>query len=983
MPKRTTSTAPSYGRISRKPKQSVVRKSILQLYDDGDIDDAQASTAPLVLESYDHYDLGDDPEWGPDPEGDAMEDPYDASDASPHPNDAAFYKFMTAQVKISAPARSWRDRQQRAFNDWVERLDDLLQHYLAVSRGTLPSSNTWRTLFCQCDTATISHLVFIDFQAAETHPVRACSYHLPELLIRSGLVPSTVLQPRVAFSFGLVRQFLALQDHARIGAFDFARATLQALTWGTLEVPPSASWTSRDTGRRPLRSASEWLQAVEQRCADVILHSAILHDFQRPRIDHDDLHLDLHALADRCPACFGGMLKSSSSSPSAADSEPTPSLSLQPQVIVCLDGNFQHKRVKAKDAVRQMPRSPSYFLSQRQLEAARIRFENPSVSEGPRTGCSSEVRAAIDGAVKTSKVDFDIGGVVGMTCRHGSPLILVDVRASGEKHYYAFALIEALLEACGSDLQSLGICYDIGCKLAVSPRLQSALAQRSHAVIITHVVSVFHVYGHDYDCQLKYSPRRTSGFGLTDGEALERLWSALSDLVSLTRDMSEADRLSTLTSRLESLSRDHRQDLLTTVQRRLSTIAVTRERMTQEFLQLLPYLVQYTNQSVADAYSSTSPRTGLPADLTNFILDLIERRRKAAFNKDAVVRQLSTRQHSNTKNRILDLSVPAKQLYLPLRNWHFLTAVLRRRHGHSQDGTARLISSKNGSASEAKACRAAFNTAVDIFKNALPGHLKGRLHTINEDVLFLPTNLTYIQGLFNPADIEDEPWVADSVLATAMDIITLLFRLDEEQTRIADEIAHMHAWYLATETSLQELLAVYAQPESSLHDPDRAAFVSRRLDWLYCVVRVWKARLSKIASWQQAQVASLKNRRGNLSKHDHVARIDMLLDQLASLADSWSTWSDFTPSSISVSSISGPLQSTRVNTGEDGIAAALVEDEDAEVDQDVDGERVHQLDRAQGFRHPDGADKDEADVDEVCLTALLNTTATGEPGEHR
>ncbi|CAD6984841.1 unnamed protein product, partial [Tilletia controversa] len=122
----------------------------------------------------------------------------------------------------------------------------------------------------------------------------------------------------------------------------------------------------------------------------------------------------------------------------------------------CLDGNFQHKRHKAQDALRQSPRRPTSFISRQQLEAARKVFENPNVGEGPRTGCSADVKAAIDGFVKTSRAQFDIGGVVGMTCRHGSPLILVNVHDTGEKHYYAYALLTQLLDACGTALDHLG-----------------------------------------------------------------------------------------------------------------------------------------------------------------------------------------------------------------------------------------------------------------------------------------------------------------------------------------------------------------------------------------------------------------------------------------------------------------------------------------------------------------------------------------------
>ncbi|KAI9490980.1 hypothetical protein BDB00DRAFT_730033, partial [Zychaea mexicana] len=48
-------------------------------------------------------------------------------------------------------------------------------------------------------------------------------------------------------------------------------------------------------------------------------------------------------------------------------------------------------------------------------------------------------------------------------------------------------------------------------------------------------VSVFHAYAHSMSCQVDYHPRFISGFVLTDGEGLERLWSYLGGFVSMTR----------------------------------------------------------------------------------------------------------------------------------------------------------------------------------------------------------------------------------------------------------------------------------------------------------------------------------------------------------------------------------------------------------------------------------------------------------------
>ncbi|KAI9495498.1 hypothetical protein BDB00DRAFT_954247 [Zychaea mexicana] len=53
----------------------------------------------------------------------------------------------------------------------------------------------------------------------------------------------------------------------------------------------------------------------------------------------------------------------------------------------------------------------------------------------------------------------------------------------------------------------------------------------------------FHAYAHSMSRQVDYHPRFISGFGLTDGEGLERLWSYLGGFVSMTRQMSAKRRL--------------------------------------------------------------------------------------------------------------------------------------------------------------------------------------------------------------------------------------------------------------------------------------------------------------------------------------------------------------------------------------------------------------------------------------------------------
>ncbi|KAE8181555.1 hypothetical protein CF336_g8875, partial [Tilletia laevis] len=830
----------------KRAKGPAVLKAIVQVTEDGTAHDVVYTSAPSthvastqLARLVNHpQDQGDD--WAAY-DDDGQYSIGGVTAAAPAASDVRFYQSHLLPGTSRHSQASYRVQQQRCFDDWTDLVDDVVVPFLsAMSRASGPESGSydiraWDRLLCPCLPDLAIKVTIVDFSSRRSHPIRSCTEHLAATLIGASAFPSTACRPTVAFSFRILQFFLALQERCRIGAFGFAGAFSELLRIETGEELPIVAISSRDSKRRPLRLASEWFQALEQQCANRALGREVKYALGRPFLDHDDLVITLDDLAMRCPACFGGL---------ARNHVPVGA----PQVIVCLDGNFQHKRHKAQDALRQSPRRPTSFISRQQLEATRKVFENPNVGEGPRTGCSADVKAAIDGFVKTSRAQFDIGGVVGMTCRHGSPLILVNVHDTGEKHYYAYALLTQLLDACGTALDHLGVCYDIGCKLSVSPRLAAALARRSHPVLLTHVVSVFHSYGHDFDCQLKFSPRRTPGFGLTDGEALERLWSSLADLVSITRDMSEADRLSTLSARLHKLARSHRLDLMATCQRRLRKIASSREQGIKEFMAPVPHLVQYTGERVADAYASSCPTTGLPLRISELLQELVALRRKKAFDKAGVIREISRTRARNTRRRVIDLSLEAKALILPLKSYHSLTAVLNRRlHTNSQDATARLAVSLSGSATQAKSARLKFNDAARAYRGATDPQYRTRIFTISEEALFRLSTLTYVSGLASPADIEDEPWVTDSDLFGAMDTVDLFTRLDEEHERIRLELDNMLIWYKEVEYELHARIEVEPSGLSGPEMANQAQFVGRLLSEHRSTLAHWAARSLKIA----------------------------------------------------------------------------------------------------------------------------------------
>ncbi|XP_028417095.1 uncharacterized protein LOC114541357 [Dendronephthya gigantea] len=104
---------------------------------------------------------------------------------------------------------------------------------------------------------------------------------------------------------------------------------------------------------------------------------------------------------------------------------------------------------------------------------------------------------------------LDETAVFGSACRHGFPKHFLNLK-HGERIGYAASAEDDLLQR------------------------------------ITLAVPAFHIYGHKGSCQLQFSPRRVSGFGLTDGEQLERLWSYLRRFGKMTKEMRPSHRVDVL-----------------------------------------------------------------------------------------------------------------------------------------------------------------------------------------------------------------------------------------------------------------------------------------------------------------------------------------------------------------------------------------------------------------------------------------------------
>ncbi|KAF9503782.1 hypothetical protein BS47DRAFT_1445876 [Hydnum rufescens UP504] len=93
-----------------------------------------------------------------------------------------------------------------------------------------------------------------------------------------------------------------------------------------------------------------------------------------------------------------------------------------------------------------------------------------------------------------------------------------DMWTPGEQQFYAFALIDVVMAELPEHWR-VGILYDIGCQIHRSALKWDLLPQWMPHIIFA--ISVFHVYSHQWVCQLWYHPQKGDVWGLTDGEGYD------------------------------------------------------------------------------------------------------------------------------------------------------------------------------------------------------------------------------------------------------------------------------------------------------------------------------------------------------------------------------------------------------------------------------------------------------------------------------
>lgn len=152
----------------------------------------------------------------------------------------------------------------------------------------------------------------------------------------------------------------------------------------------------------------------------------------------------LEKLAKICPPCFGGLLDNPRKS--------------EPDYIVCINGNFQHRRHKAASTEfsESFIYTPTSFLDPNELKSwqAWVQEEVPLVNflfdpfqsplfftcwliqMIPQDPCSQQHTAANDKRTSSTWRGCDETGLILMACRHDRCLSFINVVKSGERSVF-------------------------------------------------------------------------------------------------------------------------------------------------------------------------------------------------------------------------------------------------------------------------------------------------------------------------------------------------------------------------------------------------------------------------------------------------------------------------------------------------------------------------------------------------------------------
>ncbi|PLW52689.1 hypothetical protein PCANC_14100 [Puccinia coronata f. sp. avenae] len=467
---------------------------------------------------------------------------------------------------IQASNEYYRQRaKERNFN---RLFNDLHPVYLIQKNKTSnwASSSTYIDFSppCKCQTRRNRVVDLIDLYGQRRKRVDFCDCTLDGVrLMYLGYVAGSPVEPQTAFLLPLLIFHNHLWNHCNIGALPFTQALRLFLEPRSERLHVRNGQHGQDV-RKPFTAAVDLYWQLEE-ASDALFHRVMGLDAQQT------------LAVVSCPACFG---------PQPLNTLVYPDTT-RDQLVVCLDGNFQHRHHSKASSNYEELRMPNIFVTQDQVSQATDLIqeaEMTGVSETQVDCCTESHKAADDKHNESTWKGCDDTGLMGCCCHHDAAIYLAKIYKSGEQRCFQMAILKRLLAAVEPN-QPIGILYDIGCtmdKFLTSRNLFEE--QQTH---IRFGTSIFHAYAHNWTCQLDYNPRFNKGWGLSDGEGLERMWSYFSNLVSPLRYATRNHRFASISHRLAHHNRQGIQGLAHWLRRKFNNALKRRREVRNTLAKLL------------------------------------------------------------------------------------------------------------------------------------------------------------------------------------------------------------------------------------------------------------------------------------------------------------------------------------------------------------------------------------------------------------
>ncbi|KAG1844033.1 hypothetical protein DFJ58DRAFT_717669 [Suillus subalutaceus] len=341
----------------------------------------------------------------------------------------------------------------------------------------------------------------------------------PLQLLKLGLFACAPIAPSLAVDLRVLELVRTL----------FVRITPNTTAWcEALEVFLTArgyKLSTKDNLRRRFSNAYHWYSVlvmnagdhvyslISQHLPSLFFGGRICFGMQDWQKDHSSrLKLDCHVCID---ACFTQKRSANSRGADGLDPpNPTRSVFISDEEVARMEAHVLACRGSL----------PGRGTKRKKPEGDEDGYEDGMrIPVSTLDACRESFLAADEKREKASTRFFADTGIMALLCRHDCVLWLVNMTSAGEKQYYALALIKKLFEHLPPTIDRRYL-LERSC-------LKYQLLEQGILSRIVFSISVFHAYGHQWPCQLIYHPRKCEGFGLSDGEGCERLWSALKMLI--------------------------------------------------------------------------------------------------------------------------------------------------------------------------------------------------------------------------------------------------------------------------------------------------------------------------------------------------------------------------------------------------------------------------------------------------------------------